>query len=294
MSSIGAENLDIFLLENSVWIAASIIHVPRYDFSFETFFSCRRPYQRPEQITAIGRFGAIDNYKNLYDALQAEGISLIHTPEQHRLASELTSWYPLLKDITPHSLWFDAPPEASIIEKHFSYPVFIKGNRQTSRHNAHLSIIHSRAEYELAIMHYQNNPILHWQSFVCRDFVTLRSVPIRQRSEKIPPSFEFRTFWWRGEYVGIGAYWADFASYAWTEAEKFAALQVAQKAADRLEVVFLVIDVAQTAQGEWIVIECNDGQESGYAAVAPIALWQNIIDSEGREVNLEKLQKSQG
>jgi ATP-grasp domain, R2K clade family 3 len=280
MSIIDVDNLDIFLLEHKVWIISLTINLPRYDFNFDTFFSCRHPYQRPETIKAIGRFGAVEDYSNVYKTLESEGVLLIHTPEQHRLASELTAWYPLIKDITPRSLYFDSPPKASIIEQHFSYPVFIKGNRQTSRHKAELSIIRSRAEYEFAVEQYQKNSILHWQSFVCREYVALRPVPIKQLSDKIPPSFEFRTFWWYGECVGSGAYWADFASYTWTEAEKFAALQVARKAAERLEVPFLVIDVAQTAKGDWIAIECNDAQESGYAAIAPISLWQNIVDSE--------------
>jgi hypothetical protein len=280
MAGIDANNLNIFLLENALWIASSKIDVPSYDFSFETFFACRYPYQHPETLTAIGRFGAIDHYPDVYNALQREGISLIHTSEQHRLASELTAWYPLLEDVTPRTMCFETPPEASTIEKHFSYPVFIKGSRQTSRHKAALSIIRSRAEYELAREHYKNNPILHWQSFVCREFVPLRPVPVRQTSDKIPPSFEFRTFWWRGQCVGHGAYWADFASYIWTEAEKVAALRVARKAAERLELPFVVIDVAQTEKGDWIVIECNDAQESGYAAVTPITLWQTILDLE--------------
>jgi hypothetical protein len=42
----------------------------------------------------------------------------------------------------------------------------------------------------------------------------------------------------------------------------------------------VVIDIAQTITGEWIVIECNDAQESGYAAISPFSLWQNTIDVE--------------
>ena len=45
---------------------------------------------------------------------------------------------------------------------------------------------------------------------------------------------------------------------------------------------FIVIDIAQKADGNWVIIECNDGQESGYASVSPIALWQEIIDIEKR------------
>lgn len=280
MPKVEIGNLDIILLEDVVWIAASKINAPRYDFNFETFFACRHPYQRPEQIEAIGRFGVTDDYADLYGSLKSEGVSLIHTPEQHLLASELTHWYPFLEDITPRSVWFDAPPQAEEIERHFSYPVFVKGSRQTSKHKANLSIVRSRAEYEFAIAEYRSDPILHWQPFVCREFIELRPVSVRQHTEKIPPSFEFRTFWWRGECVGSGVYWADFASYSWTDAEKLAALEVARKALERLDVIFLVVDVAQTVSGEWIVIECNDGQESGYAAIAPIGLWQNIVDIE--------------
>jgi hypothetical protein len=38
------------------------------------------------------------------------------------------------------------------------------------------------------------------------------------------------------------------------------------------------------ADGDWIVIELNDGQESGYAGVNRLQLWQKIIDIEsGKE-----------
>ena len=47
-----------------------------------------------------------------------------------------------------------------------------------------------------------------------------------------------------------------------------------------MNVPFLVVDLAMTATGRWIVIECNDGQESGYAGVSPIGLWQTILKTE--------------
>ncbi|MEZ5427783.1 MAG: ATP-grasp domain-containing protein [Pyrinomonadaceae bacterium] len=288
MPKVEIENLNVFLLEETVWITSAEIDVPRYDFAFETFFACRHPIYRSDEISAVGRFGVTDDYADLYHSLKKDGVSLIHTPEQHLLASELTDWYPLLEDVTPRSLWFDAPPSFEEIEKHFSYPIFIKGSRQTSKHKSALSVVNSRAEYEFVAAQFRNDPILRWQSFVCRDLIELRSVAVERQTDKIRPSFEFRTFWWRGECVGSGAYWADFASYSWTETEKLAALKVARKAAERLDVVFLVIDVAQTKDSEWIVIECNDAQESGYAAVSPIALWQNIV-----EIERARLYKSQ-
>lgn len=62
-----------------------------------------------------------------------------------------------------------------------------------------------------------------------------------------------------------------------TAEERRAAIELVGEVAKRITVRFLVVDVAQTAQGQWIVIECNDGQESGYAAIPPLSLWQRII-----------------
>jgi ATP-grasp domain, R2K clade family 3 len=273
------ENLDLILIEDVVWVVKAKVGVPIYDFEFENLFACRHPFYSPEKIKAIGRFGVSTNYKELFIKLQNDGIELIHTPEQYLLASDLTHWYQLLSEYTPKSIWFDNPPDAKVIEKDFEYPIFIKGSRQTSRHKATLSIINSPKEYNNCVEEFKHNPILHWQKFVVREFVKLRKVDGIQ-TEKIPPSFEFRTFWWKGELVGAGSYWKDFASYNWTDFEKAKALILAKKAVKKLNLPFVVIDLAQTLYGDWIIIECNDGQESGYATISPISLWQKIIDIE--------------
>ncbi|WP_339801450.1 ATP-grasp domain-containing protein [Saezia sanguinis] len=55
-------------------------------------------------------------------------------------------------------------------------------------------------------------------------------------------------------------------------------LQLAQTVASRLNVPFLVVDIAKTADGRWIVIECNDAQESGYTGIQPQLLWRRILE----------------
>ncbi len=279
MILVSPEQLDLFWLEEAVWVAEDKINVPAYDFNFENLFACRRPLYREEEIMAVGRFGVSENYSELYKKLSDEGITLIHSPHQYLLASELTEWYPLLKDHTPFSLWFDKPPDYQVIENNFDYPVFLKGSRQTSRHKAVFSIINSRKEYEIAAEHFKHDAILNWQKFVVREYVDLRKVK-GKTTEKIPPAFEFRTFWWKGSLVGDGAYWKDFANYNWTASERLSALNIAGKAVEKLNLPFVVIDIAQDADGEWIIIECNDGQESGYANISPISLWQKIIEIE--------------
>ena len=279
MPQVDPQKLEFLLVEDTLWLATQTVGVSVYDFAFETFFSCRHPLYRPNRIQAVGRFGVTEKYKELYTALLSEGVELIHSPSQYALASELTQWYPLLSDLTPRSHWFATPPTAQEIEKHFTWPIFVKGSRQTSRHKAALSILRTRAQYAAAIKEYRSNPILHWQALVCREYIPLRKVPAPE-SDTIPASFEFRTFWWRGTCVGAGPYWSAVASYTWTQEEERQALAIAQEAANRLALPFLVVDVAQTAEGKWIVIEVNDAQESGYAGIPPLVLWQRVVELE--------------
>lgn len=171
------------------------------------------------------------------------------------------------------------PPDASSAGRLAGWPLFLKGSRQTSRHKASLSIIHNEAEYDAAIAAYATDSMLHWQQVVIRRFETLRKVQA-DMGPKIPASFEFRSFWWHGRLAGAGPYFTEFASYQWTEAERGSALEVAGEAARRMALPFVVVDLAQKADGQWIVIEINDAQESGYTGVKPLPLWQRMVELE--------------
>jgi hypothetical protein len=182
-------------------------------------------------------------------------------------------------------VWFDAPPSAADVAEQLGWPVFVKGNRQTSKHKAELAVARTTEDFARIAEHYARDPILHLQPMVCRSFVPLRPVHAPP-SDTIPPSFEFRTFWYHGVCIGASPYWASTREYTWTGAEEQAALAAAQHTAQRIDVPFLVVDVAQTTASDWIVIECNDGQESGYVGVSPFALWQRVVE-EARRVSAQ-------
>lgn len=262
-------------LEGKLTIITQKTNVEVYDFDFELFFQCSHPYHWQDQHLCVLRTGAISDYQNRYEEYLARGLRLINSPEQHILASELPAWYPHIQDLTPRSVCFDSFPSVEEISESFTFPIFIKGARQTSQHNPELSIIRNPAHYADLSLRYQNDPILHWQKIVLREFVELApasgSVP-----GKIPPSMEFRSFWWNGYCVGWGQYWYQLPLYSTVGIEE--GLALAQKAASRLNVPFLVIDVAKTVEGKWIIIECNDAQESGYSSISPQVLWRNILE----------------
>lgn len=272
---------ELLLVEDRLWMLTASTGLSVYEFPFARFFSCRYPWQRPEIVDAVARVGAFENYSKRYEELLAGGIRLINAPEEHLRATQLPRWYTFLENLTPRSVWFDQPPTPAQIEEHLAWPIFVKGVRQTSRHQRSLSIIQNPDAFASAMDVYRRDPILAWQGIVCREYVPLRVVddPLPDR---IPSSFEFRTFWWKGRLAGYGRYWWEGKSYRMTDDEQASGLAVAEEAAKRVAVPFLVVDIAMTAAGRWIVIECNDAQESGYAGASPIGIWQKIIELERR------------
>jgi len=264
------------LVEDKLWVATYPVGMSRYDFAFEQFFACRHPMPREGTATAVARMGAATDYEQRYDQMAALNVRLIHTPEEYRRTSELPIWYPLIADLTARSVWFEKPPSSSEIMSQFKWPVFVRGGRQTNRHQRHLSILEGPADFERVMEWWDADPILHWQPVVCREFIPLRLVG-EQSPGVMPRAFEFRSFWWKDQCVGIGPYWMD-EHYELTSVEKSAALVLGGEVARRLNVTFLVVDLAQRIDGTWIVIECNDGQDSGYAGVAPFLLWRKVLD----------------
>jgi hypothetical protein len=270
---------DLLHVEDVFWIWTEPTGIAVYDFPFDGVLACRRPFRRPEQIEVVARIGAFSDYPAQFAELAQQGMKLVHTPEEHFRATQLPNWYPLIADLTPKSIWFDGTPDPKVIEAELGWPVFMKGVRQTSRHKRSLSIIDGPVALEAALEVYAQDKVLKWQGVVCRKLERLRPVedPVPDR---IPSSFEFRSFWWRGELVGFGRYWFEGRDYAATAEEQAAAVAVAGEAARKVKVPFLVVDVAQAVDGRWIVIECNDGQESGYAGVSPFGLWQKVVELE--------------
>lgn len=275
---------DVMLVEEAIWVLAERTSSPAYDFAFDSWFACQRPWRPPNDVTAIARVGAPSDYDSLFEEWADRKIRLVNSPQQHRNGSELPYWYAIIEGLTPKSLWFDAPPPANAFAEWLEWPVFVKGARQTSRHDPQKSIARNPEEYARLVEDYRQDPILGWQRCVVREYVKLRPVACKTPI-KIPPSFEFRTFWWQRQLVAAGPYWSQIASYSWTDVEREECLRVAQEVANRIDCPFLVVDMAQTADGRWIVIECNDAQESGYAGVSPFALWSEIIRLNKRQMS---------
>ncbi|MFD0727489.1 ATP-grasp domain-containing protein [Lysobacter brunescens] len=270
------ERAELLLIEDRVAILASPTGVAAYDFDFRLHFDCRHPYRIDGEVGGVLRVGAPTDYTRCHEDARTLGVRPINDSEQHLLASEIERWYPLIEDATPKTMLFDALPDVDVVEAIFGWPVFLKGSRQTSKHNPELSVIRDRTHYAQARIAYARDPILHWQKPVLRAFTPLAPVA-GHIAGKIRPSIEFRTFWLHGRCIGHGPYWYQVPPYRSDRIDD--GLSLAASVAARVPVPFLVVDLALTAENQWIVIECNDAQESGHAGIPPPLLWRNLLDA---------------
>jgi len=264
------------LVDDTLWVVWKPIGFAQYDFAFEEQFPCKHPIFLDQEITAVARMGSAQDYAQRFAEMLGWNIRLIHSPEEYERSSLLPNWYPAISEFTPRSVWFDSIPTVDQVSSQFEFPIFVKGERQTNQHLRSQSIIETSEDLRRLLDEWSSETILWWQRLVCREFVRLRPVA-EDHGTTIPKSYEFRTFWFRGELVGVGRYWV---------AEKYDMYprgleqirEIGQVVAARLRVPFLVIDFAETCDGRWIVIECNDGQDSGYAGVNAREMWRKVIE----------------
>lgn len=266
---------DFFILENTLPIMTRSVGVRVYDYDFRNFFRVRSVFSTPTQ-PVLARIGAFSDYATTYADLTNEGVTLIHTPEEHDLCSLLPLWYPLIADLTPKSIVYSSLPSAQEVGQDFDWPVFVKGERQTHKHKLSFSVIENEAQFERLLVEWKQDTMLHWQKMVCRQFIPLQLVE-KSVADRLPSSYEFRLFYWKQQLVSIGRYWYESLNYTLSEQEKLQVTALADEVARRLSVCFLVVDIAKTVDGDWIVIEVNDGQESGYAGNDPRLLWEEVL-----------------
>lgn len=272
------------LVEGRLWALSRPIGIPAYDLDLERFFACRHPTYLPDEVVAVARLGAFADYDTVYRQLGEHGIRLVNSPEEHRRVDDLRVYAGLLEGLTPKSLWFDAEPDLEQIGDELGYPVFVKGARQTSLHRKRLSVARDEGELRALLDEARRDPMLGAQPLVFRRHVKLRLLASSEASpppERLPGAYELRTFWFGGKLVGAGPYWWQDERYDIEGLARVEALSLAREASRRVAVPFVVVDVAMTAEGGFVVIECNDGQESGYAGVSGIAVWKAMTEACG-------------
>jgi hypothetical protein len=231
----------------------------------------------PSGTTAIGRYSVYPYYRELEEECDQRDISLIHSGDFHSFCTEM-GWYDLIDDLTPdtwHQKGWKTVPDCK-------HGWVVKG------------LTHSRKWQWDDMMYAATRQDLrdvldriHRDSRVSKDGVVIREyVPLDKVGEGInglPLGNEWRFFVLGSEIIASGFYWAIAECAPSMTSVPTGAKTLAQTVARRIQFhtdsAFYTVDIGRTEQGDWIVIEINEGQMSGLCTIPPVDFYEALDDA---------------
>jgi len=216
----------------------------------------------------IPRYSALPYNEELVEDLEALGSVPINTYKQHCYVADLRNWYYDLGDVTPRT-WFamDQLPDEG--------PFVLKGqtNSKKFQWDTHMFARDKREAMEV-FCRLSIDGHVGVQQIYARQYVPLKKLD--EGLHGLPISEEYRFFVLDGQLLIGGFYWASHSD------DLEGKFNVADVPTHFIEAViervsphvrFWVVDIARTAAGDWIVVELNDGQQSGLSCIDPDAFY---------------------
>lgn len=199
------------------------------------------------------------------------GATPINSYNQHLYIADLQNYVSDLKDLTPKTYYnlTDLPEDKQFI---------LKGETN-SKKSSWLTHMFAASKKDAIKIHSNllNDSLISQQNIYIREFVPL--VTYFTGIGGIPITKEFRFFVAFGKILAGGFYWSNYAEdMEKIPSEKEVPHEFLNKVIDIIgdKSNFYVIDVAQKQDGDWIVIELNDGCQSGLSCISPDILYGEL------------------
>jgi hypothetical protein len=241
--------------------------------AIEKWFTCvPKRTDIPANSLVIPRYSALPYNKELCEDLETLGSVPINTYREHCYVSDLRNWYYDLGDVTPRT-WFaldQIPTEG---------PFVLKGqtNSKKFQWNTHMFAEDKYEAGDVFARLASDGHVGHQQIYV-RKYEPLTK--LAQGLNGLPITEEYRFFVLDGQIVDAGFYWSSHTDDLKRKYDPFVEVpeEFTQKVIEKIKnrIRFWVFDVARKADGEWIVIELNDGQQSGLSEIDPDRFYRNL------------------
>lgn len=223
----------------------------------------------PNNTLVIPRYSALPFYKELEDELALSNSKLINSHTQHRYVADITNYYPDIKQLTPQTWtnWSNLPPGSFIV----------KGRTNSRKHQwSRQMFAETRLEVVKIVNSLLDDTFIRDQGLCVREYIPLKQFTTGINS--LPICNEWRFFLLADQIIDYGFYWSDHEDYKPYDLPPPKAFRLVNKVASIVKdkINFYVVDVAETATGEWIVIELNDGSMSGLSMIKPTEFYLNL------------------
>ena len=229
----------------------------------------------PTPALWIGYIPTKERYADVHSALERRNAYLPNDPEQFARAMEFAGFYPRLQGLTPESVLLHRAEDCEQARA-LGFPLFVKGTIQSAKQRGWKAcVVESASELERRVRNYLLQPQWCRGPVVARKIARLRHT--RTSAEGFPFGREYRVFVLNREVLGCGYYWeGDDPLEPLSASERTQVQNLALEAARRLEVPYVAIDIGQTENLDWIVIESGDAQFCGLCAVPRLELWTRL------------------
>ena len=260
-----------------------LMRATRYEEDELAVAACHFPVYRyraeiPAGSLVVGRFANLPFHAELEQDVKLLGSRLVNTTAQHSYVAQF-DYFEDLQDVT-FPTWF----RLEDIPRSFRDKPFVVKGRTNSRKQAWSTHMYAE-DFAAAVRlsaELMTDGLLAPQGLVVRAHTPLEVFEV-SAVNGLPFANEWRLFYFEGQRLAHGYYWSAIDDWSRVEAAKpdFLAhgLPFADSVAERLvgKIPFVVIDIARTAEGRWVVVELNDGCQAGLNDSVPAPdLYANL------------------
>jgi len=244
----------------------------------EELFACQKYFltvrcrtEIPQGSLVIPRYSMLPFPRELAnDVLVLKG-QLINTVEQHEYVADIRQYYPDLEGITPETrtTWANLPQGSYVV----------KGITNSRKHEWRQRMFaKTREDVPRIANSLLDDDLLKSQGLVVRKYEPL--VTYGEGINGMPITNEWRFFILDKTILAGGYYWASESEYCPGDpmAPPPGATAMVEEAIKRVgnKIRFFVVDVAEMQKGGWMVVELNDGCQSGPSMIDYDKLYKRL------------------
>lgn len=223
----------------------------------------------PKDSLVIPRYSALPYYQELEYDINKLGGSLINSYQQHKWIADF-QWYDDLKDYTPET-WNDD----TFYKSDHNGPFVVKGRTNSKKFQwDKLMFASNKKQASQVAADLMGDDLIGPQGVIYREYVPLKTFETGLNG--LPFANEWRFFFYKYNLISYGYYWsiAENTDYV-IDPE---CIRFAMKIADIVskKVNFFVLDIAEKVNGDWVLIEINDGSMSGLSENDPDILYSRL------------------
>lgn len=219
----------------------------------------------------VGRYSLLPFYKEQERDIKFAGAELINSYQQHNYVADIKNWVYDLKELTPET-W-------DSLEKLPDDCSFVLKGATNSRKHEWASMMYAKDKAAACEVYSRlcKDGLIGYQDIYIRRYIPLKTHMIG--IQDLPITHEFRFFICYGQVLCGGYYWSSNVDDLDVQPDvqdvpKDFLQEVIRRVGNKIN--FYVVDVAQTVEGNWIVIELNDGTMSGTSCCDPNELYSNL------------------